>query len=451
MHLVFLPREKFIHTLLIKLFQQIFQDHIKANQYLAALRFASSWLISILLVRSIMTEEDIGVVEYVVFLAVNCSFFLTYAFLNSALSVIPKNDESEHNQVLSEYFYTSLITGIIAGIIVYLSGEYFLVLIKKESFVHLIPSIAFMTFLMVIGGWAKIVYLIRNSAYSLVVFGTTVYGLKLVLILIGILINPSIQLIVNIFLIWELVKCIWGIISIKPRIQYLSWGKIKYILWAVFPLGIHFLLGKGIDFFNGNMVMTYFDEKLFLYYSYGAREIPFSNLFLGAMSAAFIPLLSKDLKGNLPLVRERLRMFLNWITPLSIVLIIISPYLFTWIYSESFLLSSRIFNVFILFLVSRFLMPQIIIYAHGENRVFMILTFLELLIHIALCFLLIDKMGIMGVAVATVLSTLLNSIFGVIYCKLKYGIELKEYLPVYSYSIWMSLLVITYILTDWII
>lgn len=437
--------------MLFNLFQKIYQDHIKANQYLATLRFGSSWLISILLVRSIMTESEVGIIEYVVFLAVNSSFFLTYAFLNAALSSISQREQTEHQQALSEYFFSSLIIGVIAGFVVYFGGEDFLNWLKKESFIHLIPSISLMTFLMVLGGWAKIVYLIRHSAQSLFIFGTAIYSLKLILILIILWISPTVQWIVNGLLIWELTKCIWGIVAIKPKFIYFSLSKIKYVLWVIFPLGVHFLLGKGIDFFNGNLVMTYFDEELFLYYNYGAREIPFSNLFLGAMSAAFIPLLAKDLKGNLPIVKERLGKFLNWITPLSILFIIISPYLFTMVYTESFLVSAKIFNVFILFLASRFLMPQIIIYAKGDNRVFMFLTFLELLIHIGLSFFLIKKMGILGVALATVISTLLNSIFGVLYCQFKYKISLTEYLPINSYSLWMSLLIITYIIMDWIL
>lgn len=425
----------------------IWKDHIKASQYLAGVRFGVSMLVSILLVRSFLTKSEVGSIEYIYFLGVNFSFFLTNGLSNAALGIIPKYKSSEQN-LFSTFLWLSVCLGgaLALGILVF--GKPFLEYIQVPQYQMYIPLVALLAALMTMGGWAEVVYIMRKEARKLCIFASVIHGLRLCMIGALLYYKGSLLQILYVYVLWEAIKCFWGIIAVQPTLTWTGLKSYRFIIWVSFPLFLHFLLGKGIDFVNGNIVMRFLDETQFLYFQYGAREIPLSNLFIGALGTAMIPMLSKHMDVHLPELRARLKKMLLWIVPVSIVLMFISPILFQRVYGEAFIQSAAVFNVLMLILIGRFMLPHIIIYAKGDNYLFVYVTGFEVVINLVLTISFVQMWGIWGVALASVISNVLHALIGVLICSLKYRISLASYLPIPTYLYSMALLIGAYVVVQ---
>ena len=65
-----------------------------------------------------------------------------------------------------------------------------------------------------------------------------------------------------------------------------------------------------------------------------------------------IPLLTEDM-ANLTILKAKATKHMHLLAPISLVLMIISPYVFIWFYGETYQESAYIFNIYLLIMISR--------------------------------------------------------------------------------------------------
>jgi len=121
------------------------------------------------------------------------------------------------------------------------------------------------------------------------------------------------------------------------------------------------------------------------------------------------------------------------------------------VFNPQFKESATIFNIYLLLIISRLLFPQTLLIAKKMNRLIVQASFFEIIINVGMSIWLAQVMGIMGVAYATVIAYLFEKIYLVIACKRKLNISLGQYLPLKLYFIASSLLVIVFIVVEFII
>ena len=182
----------------------------------------------------------------------------------------------------------------------------------------------------------------------------------------------NIQFVFEILIGISLIKTIYLLRLISP------WHSVSLIKTLSFiKVGIPFFLiafiGYGMDFIDGFLVVHYFDTEKFPVFKYGARELPFSSLLMNALSVALIPKMV-DIE-QLGLLKSKADRHMHFLFPLTILLIWISPTVFVWVYNKTFEESALIFNVYLLILGSRILLPHSILMAYGkQNKICLLYT-----------------------------------------------------------------------------
>ena len=115
---------------------------------------------------------------------------------------------------------------------------------------------------------------------------------------------------------------------------------------------------------------------------------------------------------------------------------LVSPYIFELVYSDEYLVSAFIFNIYLLIICSRILLPQIIFYAKHNNNLLMVVAFVEFIINIGLSLYLMQYYGLYGIAFATVVAFLIQKLILIIYGWKVYKISLAEYIHVSKYILY---------------
>jgi len=127
-----------------------------------------------------------------------------------------------------------------------------------------------------------------------------------------------------------------------------------------------------------------------------------------------------------------------------------APVLFPIVFNPDFKDSALIFNIYLLLLISRVLFPQTILIGLKKTGFILWVSVIELVINVALSLILVQIMGLIGVAVATVIAFACEKIMMISYNYFQLKIPLSSYLNVRMYVLYSGLLVGSFLLSWWL-
>ncbi|MDX1911183.1 MAG: polysaccharide biosynthesis C-terminal domain-containing protein, partial [Saprospiraceae bacterium] len=110
--------------------------------------------------------------------------------------------------------------------------------------------------------------------------------------------------------------------------------------------------------------------------------------------------------------------------------------------------SARLFNIYLLTLASRMLLPASIILARGDSRAIFRVSLVELTVKLVLGGLFIQYWGLPGLAWSVVLSFWVEKIGLIWILKNKYHIRTSDWLDWKWYLFWVSALIVAYSLVE---
>jgi O-antigen/teichoic acid export membrane protein len=204
------------------------------------------------------------------------------------------------------------------------------------------------------------------------------------------------------------------------------------------------LLAGSMEYINSYIVEHYFENE-FAMFRYGARELPIFLILANSMSNVYSGEIAKFNQQGM--LREGLQKFkhasqklMRWLFPGTILLMFLSPYMFKYVYNDELMEGYKIFNIYLLLIVSRMIFPQTVIMGIMKSRIFYLISSNYLIINCLLSFWFIYLFGITGIAYATAISYLFEKIMLAIYCKME-GISFKEYTPVGEYVLYSAITV----------
>jgi O-antigen/teichoic acid export membrane protein len=234
------------------------------------------------------------------------------------------------------------------------------------------------------------------------------------------------------------------------KIQF-SFLFIKENIRFALPLIISFLLSGSAQFIDGFIIKYKFDDNIFAVFRYGAKEFPLLILLADAMSSVFVNEFSNENKDIiLQKLKTKSTKLINWLFPLSIFLLIFSNYLYKYVFSEQFIDSAVIFDIYLLLIVSRLVFPQTVALGLKDSKLILKASVIELIINIVLSLVFVNYFGIIGVAIATVIAFYIEKVFLITFIRIKYKISSSKYIsfkPIFIYSIILfSLFIIKYLL-----
>lgn len=443
---------------LVKLNAKI--TNISGLQLFQLFRFGILFLISIIFSKSQLSTGEIGIYETFLLIAGGVSFFWISGLIQSLMPLFRAsqafgNSELKNNPLLFNSFFILLVFSSLAGLFVFVSNE------SIAGFLGLhtdkLPYLKILVAYIILSGpnnLIEYIFLLKNQSKSIVLYGIVSFSLQLIFVTAPILLGYDLGYGLYGLVAVNMLKFLYLIRLIFRHSKFqLSFLYIREHLGLATPLIFSILLSGSASYVDGFLVSNRFSEATFAIFRYGARELPFVVLLANAFSNAMIPEFSGKININdsLAVLRRRSKKLINILFPASILLLLTSKLLYPIIFNPDFKESADVFNIYLLIIVSRLIFPQTILIGQKKTKIVLFSSFIELSINIALSLLLIGKLGIEGVALATLIAYLAQKLLMMGYLSGKMHIKISDYIPVKSWLMWSLVITIVYALVRFVI
>lgn len=219
----------------------------------------------------------------------------------------------------------------------------------------------------------------------------------------------------------------YGIIGIPSCIYILAKGKTfynrefwKFCVMLAIPSVFYNLSDLILGQSDQVMLQHLLSEAHVGRYNYAWRFGNVMFIIFGALNNTWCPFFFEDVKqGHLDKMRAKATNFLELFTVLSVGFILLAPEVYHFYAPQDFRDSTGLIPVFVASYYLNFLctFPVNYEYYHKKTKVVAVVTISSSLLNIALNYVLIQSMGMMGAAVATCVSHCLQLTMHYIYCR----------------------------------
>lgn len=422
---------------------------VSAFQFYHLVRYSTLILIGIIFTKTTLTQKEIG--EYETFLIIGSavSFFWLNGLLKALLPLTSKNSNSNIFSAFIVIQFFSIIAAILLNFVQPLFSNY---LLNGKN----IPEAELLLLFLIFGVPASLVeyyYLIKKWNKSIVIYSIITHITQLLLVALPPVLGYDIAFAIIGLVIVSFLRYLWlWLIMILNSEIHFSISFAQEHLKLGTPLIVATLLSASAQFIDGFIVTSKFNEETFAMFRYGARELPLALLLTNALSNALLPEFAqrKNLEENLARLKASITKLSHFLFPITVILLLTSHYIFPIIFNSNFEKSATIFNIYLLLIISRLLMPQTILNGLRITTPILSASFLELIVNVTLSLILINHFGIAGIAYATVVAYVLEKIFLMIIVKTNLKIMISKYLPTKIYSIYSFVVVVIFIFAEYI-
>lgn len=422
---------------------------VSAFQFYQLVRYSTLILIGIVFTKTALTPSAIGGYETFVFLAGAVSFF----WLNGLLKALLPLSAAKENPTTNVFsaFVVIQVFSIVAAAFVYFLQPFFSGFLLNGNPV---PEVRLLTVFIVFGVPANLVeyfYLIKKRNRSIVVYAVTAFLVQFVLVVLPPVLGYGIPMALKGLVISSVLRYAWfWILMVRFAEIGISPAFIRDHLKLGGPLVAATFLSGSAQFVDGFIVTSKFDEATFAVFRYGARELPLAMLLANALSSAMLPDFARreNLRQNLEKLKKNVTGLMHFLFPLTAVLLIVSKPVFPVVFNPGFAESATVFNIYLLLVISRLMMPQTILNGLKISNPIMFASFFELVLNVALSLILVRFFGIAGIAFATFVAYLFEKIYLAIVVRKRLQIGLSDYLPVGPYFLYSAGIVVIFIFAE---
>lgn len=423
---------------------------LRALQIFNVGRQGSLILIAILLVQLHLPTAELGNYEQLLFLGHILSFFLVSGLIQGMLSYYPGLTPQQQQRFLFNALLLFFVIGVAIACLAWI-GRSFLwhYVVHREQ-------LQFYGLFLVYLGLNFPSFLIENhlvlqqKGWSILRYGLVSFGAQLV------------AMVLPVFLGGDFVHSFYGLIGVgAARLLYLAilvavmgstrldFQMISHWIRLALPLMLYAILGGLLPAFDGWLVGYLFegDEEMFAVFRYGAQELPLALALTNAFSNVMVVEVAANIKQALPLIKARSLRLFHLLFPLSILLMLLSPLLFPWIFNTDFSQSVPVFQVYLFVIISRLVFSSTLMIGLKDNLTLTWIGGFELLINVVCSFYLGQKLGLVGIAMGTLIAFTFEKIMQCIYLSRKYAISPKEYLDFRWFFGYSALLLFAFLLS----
>jgi len=417
------------------------------------LRFGTFFLVSILLAKITFSRFTSGFGtlllskhEMLMLLSSSLTFFWVSSITNTLIPFYHASDEIKQKRILFNTFVVLTIFSLVAGIITAVVGYY-----KHPKDADLYQMFALVVFLNTPTYMADYIFYLKGKYKSLMIWGGLTFGAHILLLCLPIYMKQTLNLAINLLVILSLIKFNYTLILLmKYSIISFHTRLILEFMKKVLPFLFSILLAGSMDYINSYIVEYYFSPVDFAIFRYGAKELPIFLILANSLSNIYSgEIANYNKNGNLAEGLAKLKAsstkLMRWLFPTTIVFILISKYFFEIAYNQDLVQGYKIFNIYLLLIISRMLFPQTVVMGLMKNRIFYLVSTNYLILNCILSFWFIGIWGIEGIAYATVISFMVEKILLVVYCKME-GVDLRKYTSIGEYLIYATLTLVAFFL-----
>lgn len=426
-------------------------NRFNSLQIFQFLRFGTFFLISILLAKiSAIYQHDYGLnlisqYENLMLVTSSLTFFWVSAICNTLIPYYNNANPVRKKKVLFNTFVLLTVFSIIAAIVVVIMGR---TISGKDK--YLFDMFALVVLLNTPTYITDYIYYLTGQYKQLIRWGVITFVAQILLLCVPLAMGYSLGLAVNMLLLLSMVKFSFTVlllmkystISVQTRLSADFMKKATPVMFSI-------LLAGSMEYVNSYIVEFNFSKETFAMFRYGARELPIFLILANSLSNVYSGEISKyNIQGNLDeglanLKRSSQRL-MRWLFPATALTMFLSPYLFKYAYNDQLLEGYKVFNIYLLLIISRMVFPQTVIMGILKNRVFYVISSNYLIINIILSFWFIYLLGdITGIAYATVISYTIEKLMLIAVCKME-GISLRKYSPIGEWIAYSLLTLVVY-------
>lgn len=427
-------------------------NSISSLQIFNIFRFGSTLLIGVILTKLGLSTAEISIYELLIFLTTIVSFFWVMGGQNAFLQYFPKLEESMQKKALFNAFLLFVLMSVLAAGTLWSLKNLFFKYINHGNPLPYLDLICWYIIFNTPAFLIHIYYLVLKQFRRLLWWGMFTFGGQLLAVVVPIFLGYSLEMTFKILLILSLFRFAWALqILIKNASFQIDFIFLKKYIWLIVPLLLQMLIGHSAEYIDGLIVQAnVVSDEAFAIFRWGARELPISLLFVGAVITAMIPEVAHNQQLGLKKMKQKTDELSRWLYPLSIGLMLLSPLLFPIAYNADASESARIFNVYLLILSSRILMPQVIIMSNEKSYFLVLSALIEIVINVVLSLIWVQYFGLIGIAFASVVAYLVDKMLLIIYTHRQLKVRLSDYISIPKYVLYNGLLVGSYFLAEMI-
>lgn len=416
------------------------------------LRFGTFFLVSILLAKiAILYQHEYGLhlisqYENLMLVTSSLTFFWVAAISNTLIPYYNNSDPETRKKVLFNTFILLLAFSALASIVVAAMGF----LHDKDK--HLFQMFALVVLLNTPTYITDYIFYLNEKYKSLIIWGIVTFTAHILMLCLPLFFKQSLTLAINLLLVLSLLKFNYTIILLMKYATITVQKVITYdFMQKALPIMFSILLAGSMEYINSYIIEFNFTDEEFAMFRYGARELPIFLILANSLSNIYSGEIAKmvqdgKLEEGLSKLKKSSQKLMRWLFPGTILLMFLSPYLFKYAYNEQLINGYKIFNIYLLLIISRMIYPQTVIMGILKNRIFYLISSNYLVINCLLSFWFIYLFGIEGIAYATVISFLIEKIMLAIYAKMQ-GIDYRKYTPWAEHLLYSVITLVAYYLS----
>jgi len=421
-----------------------FSVKIFSLQAVQLIRTGSVFLVSIFLANVYRNTEIISQYETLSLLASALTYFWVSGIMTTFLPFYHHADETKQKSVIFNTFISLSLISVASALLMYLAGIWFFKSMTHYLFMAFAIFILFNSPVFLI----EYIYLVKNKNKSLLVYSVISFGLQIISLCLPLYFGLSLLSALFYLNIFAFLRFLFLLILIwRNSVFVIDTNVQKAHLKKSLPIMLSLLIGGSTEIVNGFVVRYFSNNNDFAIFRYGAREFPLVRLLANAMSIVISGEIAASLlKGNVNETLTKLKSatsrLMHVLFPLTIILLIFSKPLFRLLYTDVFVDSYKIFNVYLLLIVSRLFFPQTILMGLQKNSKIMEASIVEFAVNAVLAIVLIQFFGIAGVPFATLSAYYINQ-FLLYKTVHRSGYKITTYTPVKTW--------IAYSIASWIV
>lgn len=407
---------------------------------------------AILLPNLGVSQEVIGHFEQLLYIGYSLTFFWVAGLVQGMLSSY--SDHSRVNQerfLFNAYLLFTVIAGVLSLLMWRFPGLVFALLTHGAELPYYELFVLYLllntpTFLL------ENIFILRGTFKPIYYYGFFSFVVYISALAVPVLWGNSFYWVIVALTALALIKHIYLIALVaRSRNRQLDFVLLKRWVLLAMPLMAYAFLGGLMQTFDAWIINYWYDgsPRQFAIYRYGARELPLVLALSTALASAMLPALRKDQEMALKSLKYKSLQLFHWLFPFSIVLMATSNYWYPLVFTRAFDESIIIFDTYLLIIVSRLIFSRTVLISLQDNKSVLYISVVELMVNILLSFVLIVPLGLSGVALATLLSFMLEKGMLCWYLWYRHGIGLRHYLAVKWWAFYTVLITLLFLLKSW--
>jgi O-antigen/teichoic acid export membrane protein len=394
------------------------------------MRLGTAVLTGILLAKSGLSVSEIGAWEMLLYLSTILTFFWVTGLLQGIAPVFARLEAEARKVFIFNHFLLFCSISLVLFGLIWMGESWMSPWLTGMPEVPYFKWFAVYMLFNLPAFPVEYLYLLQEKPRKILLWGIASFGLYLIALILPLYGGQGLEGVIKALILLSLGKWLWAAaLAFRLGKFQLDTALILQYLAFCAPLMLSNVVSNMLILFDNWLVgWHYNDPAVFAVYRYGAREFPLATALVSALGTAMIPTIVSDLTSGLEALKVKSLRLMHWLFPLTMVLICVSKPLFPLIFNRDFADSADLFNIYLLTLASRVLLPATVVLAKGDSRNIFWVSLLELAVKFLLGFWFIQFWGLPGLAFSVVLSFWVEKLGLIWILERKHGIRTTDWL-----------------------